>query len=399
MVDVVAFALSASNFKPHTITSRYNSEVKKLTVFICIPWFHPAFRAGGPVQSIANMVNELAGIDFRIYCSNTDLNNTTLENIEINKWVHYNDHTMVWYAGPDKRSDSVLKQLAFIKPDILYIVGIFSWHFNMVPLIFSKVSQKIISVRGMLHPGALSQKSGKKKIFLSLWKLFNLHKKTSFHATDFAEEKHIHEVFGEKVSTTVAGNFPRKFLPQTTINKDKGSLRLVSIALISPMKNHLLVLQALEKCTGMIEYHICGPVKDMQYWQECLLQIKNLPVNITVQYHGDVQPQMVEGYLHDCDVFILPSKSENFGHAIYEALTAGKPVITSNHTPWRELKKNRAGLNADTDIAAIKDAIEFFTTMDAPEYNVWKMRAAQYATDAFDLDETKEQYRRLFRKQ
>ena len=52
----------------------------RLSIFICIPWFHPAFRAGGPVQSIANMVHEMnRDIDFYIFCANTDLNNTTLK--------------------------------------------------------------------------------------------------------------------------------------------------------------------------------------------------------------------------------------------------------------------------------------------------------------------------------
>ena len=28
-------------------------------IFILIPWFHPAYKAGGPIQSVANMVNGL----------------------------------------------------------------------------------------------------------------------------------------------------------------------------------------------------------------------------------------------------------------------------------------------------------------------------------------------------
>ena len=372
----------------------------KLTVFICIPWFHPAFRAGGPVQSIANMVNEFEGdIDFRVFCANTDLNDTTLEHIEINKWVSYNEHTMVWYADRDQRSETLLKQVGLSKPDILYIVGIFSWHFNIVPLVFSKVRQKIVSVRGMLHPGALSQKKIKKKLFLSCWKIFGLHKKVIFHATDITEAAHIRAVFGEGIKVIVAGNFPRKFLPQEQPFKESGKLKLVSIALISPMKNHLMVLQALESCTGQVDYHICGPVKDMEYWQHCLQQVKRLPAGIKVYYHGDIQPQEVQGYLQHEHVFILPSKSENFGHAIYEALTAGKPVITSHDTPWQQLQESHAGLNVDTNITALENAIEIFTSMGAEEYGLWSKGAAAYAAASLDINAIREQYQNLFMKQ
>ena len=30
-----------------------------MNIFISLPWFHPAYKAGGPIQSIANMVNGL----------------------------------------------------------------------------------------------------------------------------------------------------------------------------------------------------------------------------------------------------------------------------------------------------------------------------------------------------
>lgn len=136
----------------------------QMTVFISIPWFHPAFRAGGPIQSIANLVKEFHdNIEYMIFCGNTDLNQVSLENIEPGKWTQYNVNTKVWYAEPGSRSDQLTKLVESSKPDILFIIGIFSWHFNIVPLLFCKTPRKILSVRGMLHPGALTQKPVKKK--------------------------------------------------------------------------------------------------------------------------------------------------------------------------------------------------------------------------------------------
>jgi hypothetical protein len=35
-------------------------------IFITIPWFLPAYKAGGPVQSVANMVEQLGGGKWRV---------------------------------------------------------------------------------------------------------------------------------------------------------------------------------------------------------------------------------------------------------------------------------------------------------------------------------------------
>jgi glycosyltransferase involved in cell wall biosynthesis len=336
------------------------------------------------------------GTQFYVFCGNTDLNNTKLENVKVNQWVPYNLHTSVWYAAGENRSEAVLEQIKLIKPDVLYVVGLFSWHFNLVPMFFSGHEKKIISVRGMLHPGALSQKKWKKKFFIACWKLSGLYKKVSFHATDETEANYIRQVFGEKVAVHVAANFPRKFIPQPAPVKTAGSLELLTIALISPMKNHLLVLQALEQCTGKINYHICGPVKEMDYWQQCLLQIKKLPGNITVQYHGELQPKLVQEYIDKAHVFILPSKSENFGHAIYESLSAGRPVITSHHTPWQELENKQAGLNIEPGISALKNAIDLFVQMESAEFKTWSEASVVYALDAYDLEQVKKQYSKMF---
>ncbi|AEA80539.1 hypothetical protein SAR11G3_00064 [Candidatus Pelagibacter sp. IMCC9063] len=40
------------------------------------------------------------------------------------------------------------------------------------------------------------------------------------------------------------------------------------------------------------------------------------------------------------DVFILPSKSENFGLVVLEALNAGLYLILNKSLPWKDLTKN-----------------------------------------------------------
>lgn len=367
-------------------------------IFITIPWFLPAFRAGGPIQSIANLVKEFQeNVEYYIFCSDTDLNGGAIENITTGEWVPFNDYTNVWYADHEKISDSLVKQVETIKPDVLFIIGIFSWHFNLVPLIFCKVPKKILSARGMLHPGALSQKRWKKKIYLQVFKLLEYHYKVIFHATDATEEDYIRIHFGKPAVINVAGNFPKNIGALPVAKKERGVLTLVSIALIHPIKNILLVLESLNKIESVIQYNIYGPVKDVAYWDECMEKIKSLPSNISVMVHKEIEPSVVNEALKNAHVFILPSKSENFGHSIYEALSAGRPVITSNFTPWNNLQESFAGINIPLDDdSKLIDAILFFAAMDEHTLLQWQQGAIDYAARAIDTEKIRGQYREMF---
>ena len=367
------------------------------TISIFIPWFSPAYKAGGPIQSIANMVDELnQSIYFKIFCSNTDVDGSVLD-VQANTWQKFNDTSEVFYVSDKNLSVTLInKEIKHLNSDIIFINGIYSLYFNLLPILISN-SRKIVSVRGMLHPGALSQKTFKKKLYLFLWKVFKLHKKCEFHASNEEERKYIEKVFGKSVKIFVAQNFPRQFKRQIPLQKKTGILKLISVALISPMKNYLMVLEALQHCNETIEYSIYGAIKDPEYWQACLKQIELLPNNISVKYSGDILPSKVEDALYQSHVFILPSKSENFGHAFYEALSAGKPLITSNNTPWNNLKASKAGMNvALENTNEIVDAIKFFAAMDQEEFDTWSLSANEYAAKAIDINEIKKQYREMF---
>ncbi len=403
---------------------------------------------------------------FKIFCSNKDLDGRILKNVEFDKWVRYSGNTEVWYSSSKTILQVLKKEIKKEAPACLFIMGIYSWQYNFKPILYCGGVKKIISVRGMLHPGALSQKSFKKRIYLSLWKLLGLHNPTSlklrrgtanvFHATDEQEKGYIQYVFGPRTRVMVAANFPHVLAQQTVIEKKVGGLKMVSIGLISPMKNISLVIEALiasgewglpaealakegvasggervvshesglpsvasakegvglahrspesirdeggslERRVSHIEYNIYGPVKDKGYWEECEAMIKKLPANVKVNYHGDIHPDKIAETLAQNHVFILPSKSENFGHAIYEALSAGRPVITSHHTPWNNLQDSHAGINISTDnTGELQNAIEFFIAMGQEELKKWSDGAREYSLLKVNLEETRRQYDVMF---
>lgn len=366
-----------------------------MKIFITYEYFLPAYKAGGPVQSLANLISNYSHADIFIYCRNTDLDGTILD-VRTNEWVQFNRHTKVFYAS-GKCENSVYDLLTEIEPDVIFINGIFSPAFNFKPLLWSGNAHKVVSARGMLHPGALSQKSLKKKLYLTAYKLLGLHKKCIFHVTTAEEKRYVIDTFGNSVKVFVAPNFPNVIdkLPATT--KDTGTLKLITIALISPMKNIKLVLEALLKCNAEIIYDIYGPIKDAAYWQECQTVITTMPNNVKVQYHGAVIPDKMLSVLADSHCMIQPSKSENFGHALYEALAAGKPVITSHNTPWNNLEESNAGFNTDiNNVQTITDAIGKMASLNNEAYTDSSNAAAQYAAKSIDIASVKKDYDAMF---
>lgn len=366
-----------------------------MKIFITYEYFLPAYKAGGPVQSLANLIANYSHVDIYIYCKNTDLDGTILDVIT-NEWVQFNKHTKVFYAS-GKSESSVYDLLREVEPDVIFINGIFSPAFNLKPLLWSGDAHKVVSARGMLHPGALSQKSLKKKVYLTVYKLLGLHKKCIFHVTTAEEKQYVTDAFGNGVKVYVAPNFPNLIDKLPVAQKESGKLKLVTIALISPMKNIKLVLEALGKCSSSITYNIYGPIKDATYWQECQALIAAMPNNICVQYQGAVTPDKVLNTLADYHCMIQPSKSENFGHALYEALAAGKPVITSHYTPWNNLEEANAGFNVDiNNVRTITDAIEKMASLDNEAYAASSSATAQFAAKSIDIASVKKDYDAMF---
>src|SRR5690606_10471907 len=100
-----------------------------------------------------------------------------------------------------------------------------------------------------------------------------------------------------------------------------------------------------------LRFDIYGPISDQDYWKECQALIKSLPANVVATYCGSVAPARVAELFSKYDLFFLPTRGENYGHVIAEALSMGTLVLISDQTPWRELQAD--GLGWDVPLAAV----------------------------------------------
>ncbi len=359
----------------------------------------PAYKAGGPIQSCANLVRHMFPfLEIYILSSNKEYGKGEPPlNVPCNHWVDFEATTAkVYYSSHGHILPFKIKGIIQdINPDFILVNGLFSLSYSILPaLLFSQ--KTILHFRGMLHPGALQTKARKKKLFIALFKFIGLNHKIFFCASDAQERGFAQSVLGDAIKIHIAQNFPAKLPALAPLKKQEGVLKMLSIALISPMKNHLLVLQALQLLKTNLVYDIYGPIKDQDYWEKCLLQIQSLPSNIKVNYKSELPPNMLSDTLAQCHVYSLPSASENFGHALFEAMVSGKPILTSNYTPWNNLEINKAGINADLTPVSIAAAIEVFAAMSQDEYNTYVSGVRTYAENAIDREAIKQQYLKMF---
>ena len=89
---------------------------------------------------------------------------------------------------------------------------------------------------------------------------------------------------------------------------------------------------------------IYGPVSDLTYMKKIKEKILKLSLNDSVFIFDPVfEYDQKEKIFLNSDCFLLPSKSENFGMSIVEALSYGVPVLTTEETPWKILKEINGG--------------------------------------------------------
>ena len=376
---------------------------KKILLFA--DWYEPGFRAGGPIRSCVNFAGYMS-TDFQIYVftSDRDLNSATpYESVTQDQWTEKENGVHIFYCSPKNLSWKTIRdQIVSLQPDYIYLNSMFSKFFTIYPLLIGlrkgQGSHIILSPRGMLRSSAVQFKSFKKKIYLRLLRQFGFPKKIWFQAADEKEYNDILHYFGLKTRVKLVPNFPSNTNKDVQpLEKNPGYLFVLYVGRIHPIKNLDYLLQVLGKSESMIRLTIVGSVEDPAFWQQCTQMISNLPATVSVSYMGEMPNERLSEVLKKNHIFSLPTRGENFGHAIFEALSFGKPVLISDQTPWRNLEPAKAGWDIPLEKPELfEHAIAQASAWNQDEYNIWSKNAFDFARKSIDVYQLQQQYRELF---
>ncbi|WPJ95014.1 glycosyltransferase [Coraliomargarita algicola] len=372
----------------------------RLKLFITNDAYLPGFRFGGPVRSLANLVDWLgATYEIYIFTKDRDLGDSRgYPEIPANQWLQ-RENVRVFYASPEQHTAQRAGiELASIQPDVVYLNGL--WEGMTRGLLKSRLpsARYVIAPRGALGAGALAIKPWKKKLGLLLMRgsLKNL----VWHATADSEVTEVRQVIGPDETVYLASNLLERRVANAVellpAERAAGPIRFVSFSRLSRKKNFDYLLRCLQAVRGPFSLDIIGPEEDPVYTEELNDLAGQLATDQVVRFLGGKSPAELQALLPSYDFFALPTQHENFGHVFVEAWAAGLPVIISDQTPWRDLESKGIGWDiALSDTQRWRNVLEHCIQISSEEIHKMKLNAAQFAS-ALALNQPIDSYQRIF---
>jgi len=382
--------------------------MKKKSILIFTEYYLPGYKAGGPIRSVSNLVDWLGDeFNFFIVTSACDYGEKVhYPNVPLDMWTTVGKAKVQYLKNGAISPTKVLTIIRETDPDLLMFNSFFSPRFTIIPLLIAKIKSLfkyrsvMIAPRGEFAPDALRIKLKKKKLFIRFAGLIGLYSDVNWTFTNEKEKNEFLEniAFSNR-SVNFLPNLPKKGsnVALHTTDKEKGKLKIIYLGRVARIKNLKFALEVLSEISdSKIEYDIFGVLDDPEYWEGCKDRIKKMPSNITVRYQGHIENHRVTELLSGYHLFFQPSKSENFGHSIYESLLSGTPVLISDQTPWRGLEKK--GLGYDLPLSSKKEyqkVISRYAEMDSAEMNQVKREVFKVIRSEKVYD-TVEQNRKVF---
>jgi glycosyltransferase involved in cell wall biosynthesis len=331
----------------------------------------------------------------------------------------------VQYWHPKRLTLNTWKQvIQQLKPDVIHTQGLWSIKFSILPLLAAQsfrettpINKIIVSPRGMLTPQALKQKRWLKAPVAWVLKQLNAYKNVVFHSTNDQETKEIAKYLGRGAiskDNNTSSRIPQSLgpaknpilqmpnVPRSLYRENRGyaktnnHLNWVFVGRISPEKNPMLLLQALQMLDCPTTGYFIGGYQNEPYFSEFQNALNNLPAQHQVKYLGELSANEIAENLIQCDMLINTSISENFGHAMAEALSAGVPVLVGPNTPWQQLWEAKAGEVAEYSAQSFATAMDKFASMDSTTHQQFKAGSIKHFAERCELSTTKAKYLNLY---
>lgn len=389
-----------------------SSRISRTIVLALVNHYLPSYKSGGPVRSLANLVAHLGSeFDFRIITRDRDAGDQhAFESISVDTWNSVGQ-ARVYYASPRRLEPRSFFSLISDTPhDVLYLNSFFDPVFTVQVMVGRRLGcvprrPTVVAPRGEFSPGALQLKSRRKQLYQVAAEIFGLYDDIHWQASTRVEKKQIRGFLGGTADKILVASDLRTppagtaslAIDRPTINAEP--LQVLFLSRITPMKNLTFALEVLSHVNVPVHLSIVGPVRDSVYWEDCRTIIQNLRGHIQVSYRGGVPHQAVAEHYRKSHLLFLPTRGENFGHVIPEALQSGTPVLISDNTPWQDLEVAGVGWNVPlSKKSRYVDIIEEVAAMSENQRRAQRRKVLEYARSTLSDEDAVMANRRLFRR-
>jgi glycosyltransferase involved in cell wall biosynthesis len=369
------------------------TELENNRILVFCDYYLPGYKSGGGMRTIANMVDRLGDrFEFFIVTRDHDGPHDTeqYKDVKINEWNTLGNAKVVYLPKSKFNSSRFRELLGEIAPTAIYLNSIFGKPARIVLSLknLGYLKQNIIlAPEGELSIGAKSNKLFIKTAYIRTKKAFGLYDDIIWKVCSEMESDEVKQITGKDGEIFVAPNMsPSIILPKYKQTdkpiKPVGEARLVFLSRFARKKNFKWFLETISQVKGNLIVDIIAPIEDLEYWNECLDVIKQLPQNIKINHVGSVPYEEALEKLVGYHFFLLPTLGENFGHVFIEGLSAGCPLIASDRTPWLNLEVKQIGWDIPLEkpemwIKILNNCI----SMDQDEYSKLSVSSRSYAVE------------------
>lgn len=296
--------------------------------------------AGGlavSVPGLAHSIDQLKGIEMHVMGTRDRVDPGAAE-----RWgprVHAFD-----VKGPQTlqyapRMGSAIDTLA---PDLTDVQGLWTYS-SLVSLRYANSSGTpyIVTPRGMLQPWARRNSAWKKHLASMVFEKKHIRGAIALRATSEIEAQH----FRDMGLTNPVAIIPNGLVLPDLAARTSGPLRtILFLSRIHPVKGVEFLLNAwADLHIGFPNWEVTIAGIDQNGHEAKLKKMAERLGLPRVQFVGEVQGAPKQTLYRNADLFVLPTRTENFGLVVAEALAQQTPVITTTNAPWEGLSEKGCG--------------------------------------------------------
>lgn len=264
------------------------------------------------------------------------------------------------------------------KADLIHNHGM--WQMNSVyPGIASRRFgiPLMVSPRGTFSAWAFSSGSWIKRCFWPYLQLPALEVASCFHATALSEYEDIRKRGFQQPVAVIPNGID---VPPWKERSATGFRTLLFLGRVHPVKG----VDTLLRAWGAVQdqhrdwqLRIVGDDAGFYGSSGYLAEMWDLSRSLgleRVQFSGALYGEEKWQAYSDAELFVLPSRSENFGMSVTEAMAAGTPALVSHGAPWAQLEAEGAGKWFECGLDPLVGALEQMLSLSSSELSMMGKR-------------------------
>jgi glycosyltransferase involved in cell wall biosynthesis len=357
--------------------------------------YPPATAWSGPIPQLHALVraSRELGVDARVIT--TDASGHGRLDVPVGRWTHF-EGVPVFYArcwntryflAPS--AWAALRRAA-ADADLIHVTQVWSWLTPVAAWIARELGKPIVFAPcGGFDPEARAFRSGKKAMFNVMGGRWAVGTASGMRATSDRERDAIVSYLPGMPVVVIPNSLilpaadPSIDLPRP----DARRKAVVFLGRLHPIKNLPLLLRSWASIPLRPDgAHLAfvGPDEN-GHRAELEALAGELGIAKEVRISGNIPSSEITGLLASAWCLVLPSKTENFGNVVTEALACGTPVIASTGTPWRVLLDGGCGWWVPPTTDALAGAIGTALGLSVVEREAMGAKGRSLVHEMFDV--------------